>query len=211
MPGTAFTRVSVTGVIGATTSPFEIFSYGFALKHDGDFLGVVDTDAITTAIVAFHGAAATHISTTARIREVRYAHVAANGFQDQPTRRYPMDEPGAGGGDVRPSQVALAVSLRGPAGVRPSRGRFYIPCPTQSFNPSTGMMPDPDAIGLANQAAILANAIAARGPGIRMGIDTKTGTVQVTEIRVGKVFDTIRSRRNQQNEAYVVAGTALTP
>jgi hypothetical protein len=205
----AHTRCTASGLIGVSSAPYEIFSYSFAIEHQGDTLVNANMDTIAAAVQAFHARPTSKIATNAILREVRFAHVNALGVQDQPTYLKAVDTRGGGGSPLYPSQVALAVSLRGPVRVSPARGRFYLPMPTAFVNESSGLMDAAVASGVADSAVTLANAISALGATTRMSIDSRYGMATVTEIRVGRVLDTLRTRRNAVKEAYAAATLAL--
>jgi hypothetical protein len=211
MPGTAHTRLTVSGVLGAPSAPYEIFSFGFAIAHDGDLLTTAQQASIQTAVETFFGSPGAKISSSASIKELVFAHKDASGAQDSATIRRPSTQAGQSGALPMASQVALAVSLRGPGTLHPVRGRFYLPLPGMSVNAGTGLLSVVDVQGVADAAATMINSIHALGSTVRVAIDSKSGVVPVTEVRVGRVLDTIRTRRNQMPEGYVGAQIALTP
>lgn len=210
MVGVAHTRFTATGVIGGATLPYEIFSFGFAVAHDGDTLTLLQQSSISDAIAAMFVAPNTAIANNAHLRAVKAAHVNAAGVQDQPTTIFPHLVSGGTGGSNRPSQVALAVSLVGPAAVRPIKGRFYLPMPNMGISTDSGVMTEASASSVVDRVETLANAIKGLGPTVRLAIDHKGGLAVVNKIRVGRALDTIRTRRNQVLEGYVV-GNAYAP
>lgn len=110
-------------------------------------------------------------------------------------------------------QVALAISLMTSAARgRASRGRFYIPTPAV-------VVGDDARISSANAETVAAAAtefitdLNAAMPGWRVGVFSNIGDGQwrpVTRVRVGRVLDTIRSRRASIDEA-PVSGTDIPP
>lgn len=115
---------------------------------------------------------------------------------------------GSGGGQMLPSQCALAVSVTAgyrPNGV-PAKGRFYLPAPTTNILSPTDGTVDPtkrDQIS-ATIAQFWADMNLA---GHRPALWSRTyGTVvEWDTIRVGSKVDTIRRRRNELPEAYSTA------
>lgn len=204
MPGTPYTRLTARGSFGVTGNAYEIWSFGFAIGHGGDLLTTAEMDAVTNLITTRFPAGAGMLGTRTRLEEVAFAHVDAAGVQDQPTYRNLVNIVGGAAQGQRPSQVALAVSLRGPAGVHPARGRFYLPGPQHSLDVDTGLLDAAQVQATANLwRGLIADIPVSTSDGV-LAIDTKTGIVPVTEVRVGRVLDTMRSRRNQVLEAYQV-------
>jgi hypothetical protein len=103
--------------------------------------------------------------------------------------------------------VALAVSLntprRGPSG----KGRFFLPMPAVTINPGNLEISAADAQGVADSAAQWLNDLG-NEPGVDvLGLaavvaSTKGYNTRVSSVRVGRVLDTIRTRRRSLKEAY---------
>ncbi len=104
-------------------------------------------------------------------------------------------------------QTALAVSLNTTAPLDRVKGRMYLPAP--AYVPQDdGRISPANAAAAANAAATFINNI-----NNQPGIDQSPGTVAVVAstkgtnwkidaVRVGRVLDTIRTRRNQMVEDY---------
>jgi hypothetical protein len=126
------------------------------------------------------------------------------------------DNSWAGTGDALPPQTTVAVSTYAfdPSGfatqARRKRGRFYLPTPARAQLDSDGELTS------TNQNNILANAVAfcnamsgALGVGTevhwRPYVNSVAGSManEVTHLRVGRIVDTQRRRRNKLAEAYV--------
>jgi hypothetical protein len=213
MPGEAHTKVRMVGTLGPTAAPYETFSTGFAVKFAGEMSDAVATDLVARVRTFFNSAGA-QICGHAILRDVQIAHIAADGHQDTPTRHFLGTTQGGAPVNIRyPTQVALAVSLRGPAAVKPKRGRLYLPMPGHDLDLDTGAVVAAQATATANAFSTLVNGANTNmqvlgAAGAVIGIDTKDGVVPVREVRVGKVFDTIRSRRRDMLEAYLT-GSAI--
>lgn len=202
---TPYTRLVAHGIIGDLLDPYEIFSFSMALDHPGDFLTNAQMDNCADAVEAFFGASGTKITNRATLTEVRFHHLDNTWHQDQPTYVVGKSQAGASSAGQRPSQVALAVSLRGPAAVHPARGRFYIPMPDHTLDTASGLLSSTEVQTTANLAVTLSNDLyEAMGSLGQLGIATKGDVVPAEQIRVGRVLDTIRSRRNQPLESYRV-------
>ncbi len=207
-------RVTALGRLG--DSP-ERFSYSVNMaKGDASPLPFLNPNDdvyadIAAEVKAFHGSPAMLISGYAVLEEVKIAHIGADG-------RYVTDAvivdvadqaggvPSSPGVDFVAPQVALAVSLgtdrRGASG----RGRFYLPMPTTPMG-SQFVIPD-----VARDAAQARLATFVESLGNQPGFDvldlrvvvasTKGFNTSVTSVRVGRVLDTVRSRRRSILEDY---------
>jgi hypothetical protein len=210
-------RVTALGRLG--TPQADRFSYGFNIAPDDGFVALGDWAGMTAAQITdlcdsvrdFHHRGTTLISAAAVLEQVKLAIIGADGkyMADPVTRDYSS----AGGVPLDSTtlpQSACAVSLgtnrRGPTG----RGRFFIPMiatvvdQAQFFHTNVAQ-----ADGLRDSAATMLNDIN-NWPGIdviqaswRVCIaSTKGYNSKVNSVRVGRVIDTIRTRRNKLPEAY---------
>jgi hypothetical protein len=185
---------------------------------------------------AFFGTAATKISAHAVLEVVKFAKIVPPpaghplGKDGKPTPGiYAQDPvvidvadtpggvPGALGGIqfVSPAS-AVAVSLTTPKRGARGRGRFFLPMPVVEQDPANGfLMSVAHAEGIRNSATDLVNNLNNQ-PGIdawngHVVVASTFGTLSsVTGVRVGRVVDTIRSRRGQLSESYT-AGTNIVP
>jgi hypothetical protein len=109
-----------------------------------------------------------------------------------------------------PPQIAIAVTLNTAAKRgRASRGRFFLPIGGQVE--ADGQMSDNVATALAGMATTFLNALTDAVPGWRPGVASNLGNGTerfVSHVSVGRVYDTIRSRRAAIPEEYVL-GTTL--
>lgn len=113
-------------------------------------------------------------------------------------------------------QAALAVTLEGarPRGAA-GRGRFYVPAPGQVIG-ADGRLSQAQANTAASYALTLVNAVNAAMPGdvSIVGPATATGRAparqRVVAVRVGRIIDTIRSRRSSMPEDYVFAASGVS-
>lgn len=200
-------RLSFRGIFGTATAPWEEWQFRLNLAP-GD--GTDDLEAIAQAgLDAFTTHMAPKIRDSARLTEVKAASIDEAGLYTSDPAILAADVVGAGtGGGYMPPQVALAVSLvterRGPTG----RGRFFLPAPIGAPESSTGLMLAATAQGVADNAAAFLGAI--NGPagfGNVAVVSSKGYLSIVTEVRVGRAYDTIRRRRNGLDEVY---GTEVT-
>ena len=107
---------------------------------------------------------------------------------------------------IYPPQVALVVSLD--TAIRRGRahgGRFYLPLPGPTLV-SAGTLSAADQLSYATQATSLIEQLNDAMQPWQVGVvsDIGPGAQQrVTHVRVGRVLDTMRSRRRSLDEAYI--------
>lgn len=204
--------ITASGTLGLGSAPVEAFSFGLRVKATADSTLQADVDALWTAYAAFFGSAGARISSMAQLRQLKISDVAATGL----VAGTPVVHTGlqAGGNTTRnpfPPQVSLAVSLTtGVRGAR-NRGRFYLPMPVQALDASTLLLSATERDDLEVELLTLLRAVNTRlkhgsdGLSIISSFGTSTA---VTGFRVGRAYDTIRSRRRSVNETYDIP-TAL--
>lgn len=211
-------RFQVSGVFGPVGSAWEIFSYGISVAGPGatEIGENVLLDGCQD-LVAFHQRPESHISETARITSIKAAAIMPDGkwlggvAQVELTGSFP----GGGlnpGGLANAPQVACCVTLRTAINNARSRGRMFLPLPNVSSGLTDGLMSAGDAATIAGSARTLVQDLnnlpgfdgTGEGDGVVVASTFGTNT-PVTGISVGRVLDTIRSRRNDLREAYVLA------
>lgn len=216
MPYARHLRVTAIGVMAAPPAgtPWEQFSYRVNLSLPPDF---VTGDAqmnrfqdMANDVQAFHLNPACRIGQAAILREVKVAEIGPLGTYLSNPVSFFMDQPGGGAASIQHApQVALAVSLgtarRGPTG----KGRFYLPLPIFGLNSADGRIAAADAQAVAQAVrdfvANLNNAPGIDGVAPKVTVASSKGyNTDVTEVRVGRTLDTIRSRRTSILEAYGV-------
>lgn len=217
-------RLTLSGDIGTATAPVEHFSFGVCMAKainsddtDGTIdgagpldLGLDDTQIndIFTDCQNFFGRADTFISAAAKLKQIKLARIGADGKYDRDPKIWTGTVPGGhSSATIYPPQVSLAVSLttrfRGPSG----KGRFYLPCPNADLD--SGTM----EISTGQRDLIQASVVQwiddlNNEPGtdvLGLGVvvaSTKGHNHRVSGVRVGRVFDTIRSRRRSLVENY---------
>lgn len=212
MPFKPHIRCTAIGSLG--TASLEQFSYSLNIGSvDMPLPGLGPNTAFFDDIAEdfrqFHGSIGAGIHAAATLKEVKFASINALGkYNEDPYVVNVVDTQGGGqGGALRPPQVALAVSLmtarRGASG----RGRFYIPLPSMNLSVADLTIAADQADLVQASAAALVNNIN-NAPGIDvLGLQvivasTKGFNTEVTGVRVGRVMDTIRSRRNAIPEGY---------
>lgn len=125
----------------------------------------------------------------------------------------PGQSRGAGNSVDHPPQISLAVTLNTDArrGLA-SRGRFYLPGPSVPLD-QNGQIPLATANVIRDRAVAMLDAINRAVPGYQVVIASDVGQGafrRVESVRVGRVLDTIRSRRNKFAESYTPDAAVAT-
>lgn len=219
MPYAPHYRVTWSGTLGVP-DPVEIFAFGLSLDvGPSDFLNRDDLFPLAGACLdAWAATMKNHTHQMAGVDRVRVASIGANG-------KVPRNADGAfvqadatgwvqGGatGPVPAPQTALVVSLRSEMDDLTGRGRFYHPLPAAAldatFRMSTGATQTlvtvaRDFVRAVNTASLAAGAgrvvVASQGSPTRA---IPPANRLVTQVSVGRVLDTVRSRRNALDEAH---------
>jgi hypothetical protein len=209
MPFAPHTRVSAIGFIG---SSLERFSYGLSMESQlagaGEMPSQGEAQDIANDFVAFHGRATSKIWQQAVLKEVKIAAIGADGKYTEDPIIISVNQVGGGGALPVPlPQAALVVSCestrRGPTG----KGRFYLPMPNVVITEPGFLMAVATAEDVRTSAQTLLGAL-----NNEAGVDvvdrkvviasSKGYNTPVTSIRVGRVIDTMRSRRKSLSESY---------
>jgi hypothetical protein len=158
--------------------------------------------------VAFFARAASNISALCFLTEVKLARIGIDGkYVSDPLIAEVNQAGGAGGGITNPLQVAHAITLETDGRGSTRRGRFYLPLPASGVGASDGLVPNPvrDNVLQSCQTFLqdLNNVPGLEGNAPRVTIASSKGyNTDVTGVRVGRVYDTIRSRRRSLDESY---------
>lgn len=216
-------RIIASGVMGPVGSAWEIFSYSFALSSPGpgEDITPANFDDVFDDVQAYHARPGTMIHPRARLTSLKAALIDPDGswVGATPRRERAVNVAGGGQGPANieflshPPQVALAVTLRSALNTPRGRGRFYLPLPCVSVSSATGLIETSEAQGVVTSTVTLANALNNQPgfDGSDTGLSVASGYTAnrlVTSISVGRVADTIRSRRNAIREAYLSGAVA---
>lgn len=202
--------------VSANAEPFEYWNTSVALDSGGA-LTTASAQSIANDLaadfVAFIQTPSAYFSVNTFFDEVRLDHVGSNGRIDQdavfgrPAGNTPV---GGKSQAILPPSCALVLTLDTGRRGRSRFGRMYLPIL------STGMGND-GRIPANQQTEILAAARTfiknvSNAPGIDgsfgVAVSSKAGAgsvVPVQAIRLGRVVDTMRSRRRSLDESYAVA------
>jgi hypothetical protein len=212
VPFPAHTRVTVSGVFGTVASPVEEWSFSVKTeaRPDPQDQAALNT-AATTALTAY-GTTLAGVQTGKIVATtVKYARIDGTGHVAKfPDGSY---QQGIAHGEIAgktseasprnlPLQTALVISL-GTARVGPSgKGRFFLPFQMSSAIGDDFRISEGTANGFAAQATAWLRAVnGILGPVVV--VSSKGFVSPVTGVRVGRVLDTMRSRRESIDEGYV--------
>lgn len=204
-------RLTCSGVFqGLTGGAWERWSFRFNLSDNRQSTANFTAAALddhAADLAAFFALPAARVGQYVRMTEVKLARIGIDGKYVADPLIKAVDVRGSAAGAANFPQVALAVSLdtarRGPTG----RGRFYLPGPFITLDVTNGLIPLATVNEIHGAVQGLLNNI-----NNASGIDTLRSKVtiasskgynsDVTSVRVGRVADTIRSRRNELFETY---------
>lgn len=231
MPPPPHYRVTWSGTLGPAAAPLEIWSCSLAIANTAaPFLVRGDLPPFAASLYnafAQFGASNCHNSVT--LRRCRIASVSptvggrllvnkdsSGAFVQADRNEISTFQTSA---PVAPSQVALAITLQSAASGATGRGRFYVPMPVFGPLGVDLVMAAARAAQFAASAKQLIEACnaasAALGQGkvvVASGGSPTKGIAPalrpVTSVKVGRVLDTIRTRRNALVEEPSLAAIA---
>lgn len=172
--------------------------------------------AVIDALTTFHTDQRVPLSSSAVMTTIKLNKIGPDGryVSRSETVMHEFETGIAGYGTAGlPNQCAIAVTLRTAAkrGLAHS-GRFYLPCLVSLPLPG-GQIAIGSADSIADQVTVLLNSLNVALDPWRVSVmsDVREGQRRpVTHVEVGRVIDTMRSRRASIPEAYV-AGDPLAP
>lgn len=172
--------------------------------------------AYADAIEAWMVRAGSRISAAADLAEVKFNNIdPVTGKYSLPvSNNHVVDPVVSGVAAVGPGQLSLAVTTATAlARGRGHAGRFYPPTGLPAaLNGSDGTISAVIAEEVGDSAAQLINELNAVDPAYRAVVFSKVGqSVEViTHLRVGRIYDTMRSRRTSLQELHV-SNSPITP
>jgi hypothetical protein len=198
VPYAPHTRIVWRGVFGTVAQPLEEWSFRVNAQP------WLSTTAGGTAMAqAWATHLAPRIRDNVRLTDVRIYDVNELGESGPPRTQWKGDTVATGGTTGHlPPQCALAVSLNGVSRFSNERGRFYLPSPAVTAG-TAGDIGAGTATDISNSAASFLSAVNTAMGGPKCAVASTKGTLTiVTSVRVGRVIDTIRSRRASLDEKY---------
>jgi len=208
-------KLTFSGIFGNPASPYEAWAFGYAIGFDDPILPPADSWADDQVSVVQTYLASVS-APAAKLTQVKIAVIHSDGLYDGVAPAISAVVPAAGDAAIKyPPQISLVVSTQSASIARSGRGRWYIPAPADELDVNTGLAVDTDvAATLAASKTFLNDSVSAFetsgsfGLGLihpviasRKGLGTN---FTITELRVGHVLDTMRSRRRSMAEAYDV-------
>lgn len=221
MPVPTHLRMTVRGIfVGTEETWSNVFHFDRTNTAEPDAgTDDVNSNNISAAVAGMYGAG--YISPLVEVSDWRIYVIGTNGKMEGNAplmKEYAASELRGGGGSTKyPPQIAVACSTLAENRGAAQFGRFYLPGPTagigSDFRLSTG-----DAIIYQQMAVTFLKAVAdsidlmlttsatavhvSKGPP-----GSSVGTIQeVKRVRVGRVLDTLHSRRRSLEEDYQVSG-----
>lgn len=194
-------------VVAGTLYGNERFAWGLSLMPNfSDPLEDYPTEVpagVITALSTFHNTA--NITTSCAMDLIKLNLIGTDGrYVNNDTVLHEFETPVTGTGSTAfPPQVSLAVTLLGSRSRGPgSRGRFYIPGPALVIQ-GDGRITSSAALNIANMAANMIQDINEALPLWRVANMSNVGAgvkSMISGVSVGRVYDTIRSRRRSLDE-----------
>lgn len=232
MPSPAHTRITWSGVFGGATAPVEIWAFG--LNAEPLDVAAYGAGQVATKMVTAYS---THLKglfgTSVLLTKTRVANVDASGHvtkvADGSFRQLDDVTQIAGtatetNASRKPISTALCVSLTTARAGATGKGRFYLPWPPvyvleTDYRVSAAFTDSLRDAAKSFLDAVNAGLTAAQPGGtatgrlvVASGGSVKTGEApalsRVTGVKVGRVPDTMRSRRGAMLEGYSVGALA---
>ena len=222
---------AVQGQLGSSrTSPFETFSFGIRFISDTTGgvggLDAIDTDAHGQALAeSFQNTwrnVNSGVNDMALITLMKWNRIGTDGryASDESRDILPSETIGLSGGGkptyYLPPQCSLAITLRtGKSRGLARAGRFYLPAPSFATDNNTGQLSTTDALRVANCWGAWLDGLAITVGPLNVGLQAVVmskgrgsgsgpGAMnRVNAVEVGRVIDTMRSRRRAIKEDYV--------
>lgn len=202
-------------VLSGTLYGLEAWSIGVAMGHVGLGEGGNPENVSEGIQTACEGFIQNNFTgSNAKLTTIKYNFINVAGHYDDPgeTIRYDYDTPvGGTGGASNIPQSSLVVSLNTAfARGRGHAGRYYMPAFSAPLDSDGRISVDVAAL-VAEYATTFLNALNADDEHYRVCVVSNIGAGvqhEVTHVRVGRVIDTMRSRRTSLVEDYQ-AGAAL--
>jgi hypothetical protein len=165
-----------------------------------------------TALIAWMTRAGTQNSNAARLDFIKFNQInpVTGRYVLQVTNEIMQNDMAVGANQAGPGQLSVAVSTRTTLSRgRSHAGRFYPPTWATAPAVDTGLITVAVAGGMATSAwGLVADVNTVLGADGEVVVFSKVGQIvqPVVGVRVGRVVDTVRSRRRSLNEDYQFAG-----
>lgn len=199
--------ITIGGTAWAQTETWQL---GIRARVEGGANQPVDqqllANALATPTQTFFTAAELGISANVSLRWIKAASINSDGHYSYTTApglyTYVTPPVGANSSNVVPQQTLAVTTLTAEARGRASKGRFYLPACYRAVT-STGLISSADADAIESVARTWLLAINGTAQVSSVAVMSKLGegtTHNITAVGVGRVFDTMRSRRRSLPE-----------
>jgi murein DD-endopeptidase MepM/ murein hydrolase activator NlpD len=201
--------LTFSGVFGAVATPVEAWSFSIKLEPRENALDNAGKAAAGRAAYQARYSAIMHPNTS--LTRVRFSKHAAGGLVEKGADgAYAQadDEIGSAGtgpsSTLFPLQSALCISLNTNRPGARGKGRFFLPMPAMTLGPDYRLTEfGQTQVANASQAFLADIAAQVGDPVIASSFGFRS---LVTSLRVGRVVDTLRSRRRDLDESYLERG-----
>lgn len=211
MPKPAHTKVVFEGVRGTVAAPLERWAFG--VNFPADAIPTTGSDIVDDAIAAecataYNDAWFTAMNTDTILTRVKVSRVSAagtialRGDGSLVQGEWTGSLPGETSPMSNPLQLAICVSLQTLRSGATGKGRFFIPMIAASVDAESKLLPTVNQISIANRAKDMLNDLSTILTFPPQVVSSKGYMTEVTSVRVGRVVDTLRSRREDLPEEY---------
>lgn len=208
----AHTRLTYSGVVGTSSAALEHWS--FSLNFPASVLPPETEDAAADALAnqarfAYADQLADTMPLDIVLTETRIAAIGADGLtvrRGDGSYVQGINVGPAGGAMAKqpaPLQQALCVSLQTSRAGATGKGRFFLPWPALSLDADDKRIPVAQVEGFIDDVGAWLSALQTNLGGQLQVVSSKGYMTEVGLIKIGRVPDTMRSRREDLVEGYV--------
>lgn len=204
----AHTRLTASGSLGLLNGGVE--SWAINLSFDKVIATTqAQVDAAFGHMASYVSSPTSYIHSSCHLRQVKVSLLDTAGHLVGNPVTHLGDVPGGSNLQVNPPQTALVISLGTGVRGRQNRGRVFMPQPANAPSVNDFEIPADQRDLIEQNFLVLATALQ-QDLGSRLVIaSTKGHNTPVTLVRVGRVLDTMRSRRRKLTESYDPGGTVV--
>lgn len=220
-----FFRLVIGGTLYSETWNTSLSVFGLPNQaSDGTILASLAS--VVSGWFASTGTTGPTFNSNVKLTHIKFNRIGPDGTYVDPvsqTHIYPTPVAGGGTATAVAPQLAVVASLRTAfERGRASKGRMYLPPAAGYVNPSgtDGRAATADAVRIATSVATLINSVNAAmvtwnggSTGGNVAVMSNVGAGawhSVTEVRAGRVVDTMRSRRSSLEEDYQNSTVAIS-
>lgn len=163
---------------------------------------------VITEVSRYFGNSSAPLSLQAALTQIKLNVIGVDGkylYDDTIVHDFPTPVPGGGSANIAPQLSLVVGTTTSAARGRAHAGRYYLPLPAGAPEAPSGVLSTTYQNAAANQAKLfldtLNDALFPWHAGVVSNLGTGTQR-NITGIRVGRVIDTMRSRREKIPESY---------